>query len=160
MSLALPLLRRQPLSILTRLRQGASLITLPTLPTAFGVGLSLGALRLALPTLQSLLELLPPIVLAVPKKKVSHSRKSMREANKFIKDKLSACLVVSFRAKCLHPSSILRAPRSLACTTDIVACPACGSAKLAHNICPKCFVELTAGWKSAAREAGSSASRR
>jgi large subunit ribosomal protein L32 len=43
----------------------------------------------AFPSLQSLLELFPPFVLAVPKKKVSHSRKSMREANKGLKDKKS-----------------------------------------------------------------------
>lgn len=39
--------------------------------------------------LAPLLELFPPIALAVPKKKVSHSRKSMRSANKGLKDKLS-----------------------------------------------------------------------
>lgn len=43
-----------------------------------------------LPTsLQSLLELFPPFVLAVPKKKTSHSRKAMRSANKGLKDKHS-----------------------------------------------------------------------
>lgn len=41
--------------------------------------------------LSSLLELLPPIVLAVPKSKVSHSRKSMRSANKGPKNKTSEC---------------------------------------------------------------------
>lgn len=39
--------------------------------------------------LSSLLELLPPIVLAVPKSKVSHSRKSMRSANKGPRNKSS-----------------------------------------------------------------------
>jgi hypothetical protein len=43
----------------------------------------------AMPTLQSLLDLLPPFLLAVPKKKVSHSRKAMRSANKGLKDKKS-----------------------------------------------------------------------
>lgn len=43
----------------------------------------------AIPSLQSLLELFPPFLLAVPKKKVSHSRKSMRSANKGLKDKKS-----------------------------------------------------------------------
>ena len=44
----------------------------------------------ALPSLLApLLELFPSVVLAVPKKKVSHSRKSMRSANKGLKDKLS-----------------------------------------------------------------------
>lgn len=57
-------------------------------------------LRTALPfawalptTLGALLELLPPFVLAVPKKKVSHSRKSMRSANKGLKDKQSTCFL-------------------------------------------------------------------
>src|SRR6266498_1514123 len=43
----------------------------------------------SLPSLQSFLELFPPIVLAVPKKKTSHSRKAMRAANKGLKDKQS-----------------------------------------------------------------------
>lgn len=44
----------------------------------------------ALPSLLApLFELFPSIVLAVPKKKVSHSRKSMRSANKGLKEKLS-----------------------------------------------------------------------
>jgi large subunit ribosomal protein L32 len=42
-------------------------------------------------SLQSLLELFPSIVLAVPKKKVSHSRKAMRASNKGLKDKQSQC---------------------------------------------------------------------
>lgn len=45
--------------------------------------------------LASLLELLPPIVLAVPKHKVTHSRKSMRSAHKGPKNKTSECPVVS-----------------------------------------------------------------
>ncbi|KAG1881716.1 hypothetical protein C8R48DRAFT_548387, partial [Suillus tomentosus] len=59
---------------------------------------------------QSLLELLPPIVLAVPKSKISHSRKSMRSANKGLKDK-----------------------------RNIVNCPACGEPKLAHHACKACY---------------------
>ncbi|KAF7785034.1 hypothetical protein Agabi119p4_1199 [Agaricus bisporus var. burnettii] len=35
----------------------------------------------------SLADLFPPFLLAVPKKKVSHSRKAMRAANKGLKDK-------------------------------------------------------------------------
>lgn len=42
------------------------------------------------PALQSLLQLFPPFVLAVPKSKISHSRKSMRSANKGLKDKHSS----------------------------------------------------------------------
>ena len=44
------------------------------------------------PSLNSLLELLPPIMWAVPKKKVSHSRKAMRDSNKGLKDKTSEAL--------------------------------------------------------------------
>ncbi|KIK28503.1 hypothetical protein PISMIDRAFT_90976 [Pisolithus microcarpus 441] len=65
---------------------------------------------LALPTLQSLWELLPPVVLAVPKKKVSHSRKAMRSAHKGLKDKL-----------------------------NVVHCPGCGQPKLAHHACRSCY---------------------
>lgn len=51
--------------------------------------LSTPAWYLSIPGLASLLELLPPIVLAVPKSKISHSRKSMRSANKGLKNKSS-----------------------------------------------------------------------
>ncbi|EIW86673.1 hypothetical protein CONPUDRAFT_17616, partial [Coniophora puteana RWD-64-598 SS2] len=67
---------------------------------------------------QSLLDLLPPIILAVPKKKVSHSRKRMRSANKGLKDK--------------H---------------NIVNCPACGEAKLAHHMCGNCMSIITRQWR-------------
>ncbi|KDQ07865.1 hypothetical protein BOTBODRAFT_38422 [Botryobasidium botryosum FD-172 SS1] len=73
---------------------------------------------LSLPSIQSLLELFPPFLLAVPKKKVSHSRKSMRSANKGLKDK-----------------------------TNIVNCAGCGSPKLAHNICPACYSAVNRAWK-------------
>ncbi|KAF5314088.1 hypothetical protein D9611_006892 [Ephemerocybe angulata] len=73
-------------------------------------------------SLQSLLELFPSIVLAVPKKKVSHSRKSMRSANKGLKDK-----------------------------QNIVACPGCGSPKLSHHYCQTCYSEITRNWKQEKR---------
>jgi len=68
----------------------------------------------------SLLELLPPIVLAVPKSKVSHSRKRMRSANKGLKEKL-----------------------------NVVTCPGCGRAKRAHHICPNCYSEISRSFKAA-----------
>ncbi|KAF7310943.1 putative 54S ribosomal protein L32, mitochondrial [Mycena chlorophos] len=74
----------------------------------------------------SLSELLPPIVLAVPKKKVSHSRKSMREANKGLVDK-----------------------------QNIVNCPGCGAPKLAHHLCPNCYSFLSRMWKAAKRSENS-----
>jgi hypothetical protein len=44
----------------------------------------------------SLVELFPPFLLAVPKKKVSHSRKSMRSAHKGLKNKTSKYSLVYF----------------------------------------------------------------
>lgn len=54
-----------------------------TIPGAIAAPLQLPAWSLALPTLRSLLDLLPPFLLAVPKKKVSHSRKRMRNHQKY-----------------------------------------------------------------------------
>ncbi|TRM66366.1 ribosomal L32p protein family-domain-containing protein [Schizophyllum amplum] len=68
--------------------------------------------------LQSLLELLPGIVLAVPKKKTSHSKKRMRASGKGLKDK-----------------------------QNIVSCPGCGSPKLAHHLCGKCYGFLSKLWR-------------
>ncbi|PWN48090.1 hypothetical protein IE53DRAFT_297141, partial [Violaceomyces palustris] len=51
---------------------------------------------------------------AVPKKKVSHSRKSMRSANKGLKDR-----------------------------TDLVHCQGCGKPKLQHHLCQHCYSEMT-----------------
>ncbi|KAI0033158.1 ribosomal L32p protein family-domain-containing protein, partial [Vararia minispora EC-137] len=77
-----------------------------------------GAFSWTIPPLESILDLLPPFLLAVPKKKVSHSRKSMRSANKGLKDK-----------------------------QNLVSCPACGAAKLAHHLCAECFSDLKRTWK-------------
>ncbi|KAH9486899.1 putative 54S ribosomal protein L32, mitochondrial [Psilocybe cubensis] len=73
----------------------------------------------SLPSLDSLLDLLPPFLLAVPKSKTSHSRKAMRSANKGLKDK-----------------------------RNITNCAGCGSVKLAHNICPNCYSAVTRAWKA------------
>ncbi|KAH8086924.1 hypothetical protein HD553DRAFT_282828 [Filobasidium floriforme] len=75
----------------------------------------------------SLVELFPPFLLAVPKKKVSHSRKSMRSAHKGLKNK-----------------------------TNITLCPGCGAPKLSHNLCPECFSQINRRWKQEARQVGSS----
>ncbi|KAG6902882.1 hypothetical protein C0995_010051 [Termitomyces sp. Mi166 len=72
-----------------------------------------------IPSLNSLLELIPPFLLAVPKSKISHSRKSMRSANKGLKDR-----------------------------QNIVNCPACGQPKLAHHLCQSCYGFLTRMWKN------------
>ncbi|EMD41833.1 hypothetical protein CERSUDRAFT_79459 [Gelatoporia subvermispora B] len=76
----------------------------------------------AIPGLQSLMELFPPFLLAVPKKKVSHSRKAMRSANKGLKDK-----------------------------RNLVHCPGCGSPKLAHHLCSNCYSSLNRAWKAKAK---------
>jgi hypothetical protein len=60
-------------------------------PASSGATLKLTEKLSALPSLKTLLELFPPIVLAVPKKKTSPSKKRMRSANKGLKDKTSAC---------------------------------------------------------------------
>lgn len=70
-----------------RIPFSTSLIASGLIPTFLGVP----RLAWSIPSLQSLLELFPPFLLAVPKSKISHSRKSMRSANKGLKDKHSAC---------------------------------------------------------------------
>ncbi|KAH8835807.1 hypothetical protein DL96DRAFT_1575673 [Flagelloscypha sp. PMI_526] len=69
--------------------------------------LSWRALDLPLPSFWQ--TLFPPIVLAVPKSRTTHSAKRMRNAIKGLKEK-----------------------------TNIVHCPACGNPKLAHHLCPVC----------------------
>lgn len=44
-------------------------------------------------------------------------------------------------------------PRSRAeLTTDLTHCEACGTLKLAHNLCPSCFSQISRRWKKEARE--------
>ncbi|OSX67610.1 hypothetical protein POSPLADRAFT_1129705 [Postia placenta MAD-698-R-SB12] len=92
------------------------------------IGLTPSPFNWARNTWQSLLELFPPFLLAVPKKKTSHSRKAMRSANKGLKDK-----------------------------QNLVHCPGCGSPKLAHHLCPSCYSDLNRTWKSKAKQGGTSA---
>ncbi|KOS13889.1 membrane protein [Malassezia pachydermatis] len=62
------------------------------------------------------------LLLAAPKKKVSHSRKAMRAANKGLKDRV-----------------------------NLVHCPGCGRPKLQHHLCENCFGDLTRGLKQNGR---------
>lgn len=103
-----------------------------------------------LPGLQSLLELLPPIVLAVPKSKISHSRKSMRSANKGLKDKRST------------PSLLPHSPSSrlTELAKDIVNCPACGEPKLAHHACRTCYASIVSRFKLEAKKLATDAKKR
>ncbi|KAG6381205.1 hypothetical protein JVT61DRAFT_5608 [Boletus reticuloceps] len=102
-------------------------------PAIFG---SQAPFNLALPILQPLLDLLPAIVLAVPKSKISHSRKSMRSANKGLKDKQSTS------------HSVLTA-------VYIVNCPACGEAKLAHRACRTCYDTIIANFRQQSKQPSS-----
>ncbi|KAF8807442.1 hypothetical protein BYT27DRAFT_7098774 [Phlegmacium glaucopus] len=110
------------------LRQTQSL--LPSLsfkswaPLLAASSLTLPQISWSIPSLQSLLDLFPPFLLAVPKSKVSHSRKAMRSANKGLKDK-----------------------------QNITNCAGCGSVKLAHHICPQCYSSITRRWKAKNKQA-------
>ncbi|GAA96936.1 uncharacterized protein L969DRAFT_54038 [Mixia osmundae IAM 14324] len=64
-------------------------------------------------------ELFPSLVWAVPKSRVSHSRKSMRSANKGLKAR-----------------------------SNIVHCPSCSQPKLAHHFCPHCYSQLSRAFKA------------
>lgn len=74
------------------------------------------------------------ILLAAPKKKVSHSRKAMRAANKGLKDRVSTY-------------SLLLNANAL----DLVHCPACARPKLQHHICEHCYSEFSRGLKQKAK---------
>ncbi|KAI0322730.1 hypothetical protein OF83DRAFT_1048686 [Amylostereum chailletii] len=115
----------RPLSAISKQFAFRSLFSTPAIPSL----LAPSPFNWSFPSLQSLLELIPPFLLAVPKKKVSHSRKAMRSANKGLKDK-----------------------------QNLVNCPGCGSAKLAHHICPTCYSSVNRAWKAQIREAGSKSS--
>ncbi len=107
----------------------SSLLFAPFPSTIFGTSLSI-------PFLPSLRDLIPPFLLAAPKKKVSHSRKAMRSANKGLKDKQSEGMFHSVSLVLLNDCK------------DVVHCPGCGSAKLAHHLCPHCYSSINRAWKS------------
>ena len=100
----------------------------------------------SIPFLSSLRDLIPPFLLAVPKKKVSHSRKAMRSANKGLKDKQSEGFFRRVSFVVLNDCA------------DVVHCPGCGSAKLAHHLCPLCYSSINRAWKSKGSHGSVSAS--
>ncbi|KAI9632485.1 uncharacterized protein MKK02DRAFT_40788 [Dioszegia hungarica] len=100
-----------------------------------------------IPLLDSLAELFPPILLAVPKSKVSHSRKSMRSANKGLKNKTSACSHLVFVRDSMFRGKAIAG----AWMGDFSQCEACGLIKLAHNVCPNCYSQISRRWKREAR---------
>ncbi|KDR85030.1 hypothetical protein GALMADRAFT_53755 [Galerina marginata CBS 339.88] len=108
---------RQTQTLLPSIRRSLFASWLPPVLTA--TSLSLPRTSWSLPSLQDLLDLFPPFLLAVPKSKTSHSRKAMRSANKGLKDK-----------------------------RNITNCAGCGSVKLAHHICPNCYSAVTRQWKA------------
>ncbi|KAM0754314.1 hypothetical protein T439DRAFT_278296, partial [Meredithblackwellia eburnea MCA 4105] len=76
-------------------------------------------------TLAGLRELLPPWVLAVPKSKTTHSKKSMRSSNKGLKEQ-----------------------------QGIVGCPSCGTPKRAHHVCHHCHKDFRQTLHRQAKEQG------
>ncbi|SJX64516.1 related to MRPL32-mitochondrial ribosomal protein of the large subunit [Sporisorium reilianum f. sp. reilianum] len=114
-------------STLLRLRL-PSLLSTPCTSTSYATPALATAVAAPLPTTSTATEasgwslgsLWDGILLAVPKKKVSHSRKSMRAANKGLKDRV-----------------------------DLVHCSACGKPKLHHHICAYCYFELNRARKVA-----------
>ncbi|KAF8912700.1 hypothetical protein CPB84DRAFT_1759298 [Gymnopilus junonius] len=104
-------------SLLPSIRRSLFATWLPRVIVA--ASLTLPRATWSIPSLQSLLDLFPPFLLAVPKSKTSHSRKAMRSANKGLKDK-----------------------------RNITNCAGCGAVKLAHHICPNCYSAVTRQWKA------------
>jgi ribosomal protein L32 len=39
---------------------------------------------------------------------------------------------------------------------DLVHCPGCGSAKLAHHLCPHCYSSISRKWKSESKSGSAS----
>ena len=82
----------------------------------------------------------PHFLLAVPKKKVSHSRKATRSSGKGLKDKTSSVYLSYLWNNFTHYNA------------DIVSCPACGTPKLAHHLCSICYSALSRDYKRAQRD--------
>ena len=68
----------------------------------------------------------------------------MRSANKGLKDKMSAffALAIGFL------------PLSVRFTfhIDLVSCPGCGTAKLAHHLCANCYSQISRNYKRELKE--------
>ena len=74
---------------------------------------------------------------AAPKKKVSHSRKAMRAANKGLKDRVGMYLV--------KPWLLI---------ADIVHCEACSRPKLQHHLCEHCYGDFARNLKRMNKASG------
>ncbi|GAA5866192.1 hypothetical protein JCM3774_004114 [Rhodotorula dairenensis] len=81
----------------------------PSVPAPLYTSTAAALASLIPDTLASLRDLLPPWLLAAPKRRTTHGAKRMRSSNKGLKEK-----------------------------QNIVSCPACGSPKLAHHLCHEC----------------------
>lgn len=75
---------------------------------------------------------------AAPKKKVSHSRKAMRAANKGLKDRVG----IYFAELCIL-------------ILDIVHCEAFARPKLQHHLCEHCFSDFARNLKRMNKSSGS-----
>jgi large subunit ribosomal protein L32 len=67
----------------------------------------------------------------------------MRSANKGLKDKQSGS--TAFGAMFIYAHNE---------RADVVHCPGCGAAKLAHHLCPHCYSSINRAWKSKSRNDG------
>ncbi|KAM3514367.1 hypothetical protein MY11210_002042 [Beauveria gryllotalpidicola] len=103
-----------------------ALLPIPRLPSLAGLasrllptlGIALPGISITIPTLLD--DIWEGILRAVPKNKVSHSRKRMRQlANKGLKDVNSLC-----------------------------QCPGCGAPKRMHRLCQNCLEEMRGMWRS------------
>lgn len=47
---------------------------------------------------------------------------------------------------------LIQSTRTKTNASDLTHCEACGTLKLAHNMCPNCYSQITRRWKQEARE--------
>lgn len=76
---------------------------------------------------------------AVPKKKTSHSRKSMRSANKGIARKSSGYLQPEPRSTGLLSPGLAKKAEANPTRTDLSHCEGCGQPKMTHHLCLFCY---------------------
>lgn len=90
---------------------------------------------------------------AVPKSRVSHSRKRMRSANKGLKDRVGECTCIASVTESTAYLTLLTPP--VVDPLDLVHCAGCGSPKLYHHICAVCYSDISKRQKMAADKSAS-----
>lgn len=123
-----PLLRREFLSILLRppcIRRYSLAFNEPSV--SFPIPSLIPSLRFTLPAITSIIPIITgiwdSILLAVPKKKTSHSKKRKRQlVGKALQDK-----------------------------TNLTRCEACGDWKLLHTLCMSCVKSIQKDWRKRER---------